>query len=327
MKKQAIAQLWKEEVEFLTQAVQAVPRNGIIVEIGTAQGGGFEIISKAREFPDSVEVHTFDPFPGDAVKLIQQENPNTFFYALDSLKGAAQWKRKKAGVVDLLIIDGNHSLKSVHEDLSAWKPFLGNSSRILFHDYDTEARAGVSHPGVKVYCDAILTDYSKKSYSRLGRYLLLNYQKGNKININKLKQTAIDWFSEIYSKSEMLLREIKSKNWDYALLSNMHSRSLKSMDNRRSSNSTDDMVITIACAKLYCSLHQYFLERTKDRSKKLKQLESLDMFIEAVGWKNAFDHKENFLGIIQKCRSINALSRFCASVMVMGNFCDNLLLD
>jgi hypothetical protein len=325
MKNRAVPQLWEEEIDFLKHIVSSLPNGACIVEIGTAQGGGFEIISKSRRNPHKIEVHTFDPFPGEFVKQIQKENPNTYCNPLDSVKAAKEWGKNKKTSVSLIVIDGNHSLESVYNDYMAWMPFLVKSSLILFHDYDDDRRFGVSHPGVKVFCDALTLGVPKEKITRRGRYLLTRYEDVKKVKLQSLKTSFKNWIDQGFSVAENLVSNQKTTISDFSII---HSRSsLMGKNNITSDCLCNDLALTINCIKIYNQSHENFLCKSKSRAKKLKQLEVLDMFLIAHGWEMIFQNKKNVFQLITQRKTIKEISQLCAALMVLGNLCDNLLLE
>ena len=52
---------------------------------------------------------------------------DTFKGALDSMPGDPE-------EIDVLLIDGGHSIENVTEDFNLWSPFVRSGGCVLFHD-------------------------------------------------------------------------------------------------------------------------------------------------------------------------------------------------
>lgn len=148
------AQLWTEEQQLLAEIAASVPENGTIVEIGTAQGGSSLILHRATS-NKKVKIYSFDIAPSSEAYEHLKDTSVTIV-AKSSTEGACTWMETAGKPVDLLFIDGGHTLQQVFEDFNSWVPLLKPGGRIMFHDYDPIERGGLAHLGVQVCLDATL---------------------------------------------------------------------------------------------------------------------------------------------------------------------------
>lgn len=155
MKKIPFSQLWIEEEEYLANRVKKLDAQSVIVEIGTAQGGSALILAES-EPEKKHSVFSYDISP--SVEAYQNlRGANVQIRAKSSLDGATEWKQKYGQSIDLLFIDGSHTLADVHRDFTSWFPLVKPGGKILFHDYDPIHRGGLNHLGVRVFIDALRT--------------------------------------------------------------------------------------------------------------------------------------------------------------------------
>jgi hypothetical protein len=131
-----------------------VPDNGIIVDIGTAQGGSASIFHTAAGHR-GVRIYSFDISPS-AEAYERLRGANVTIVAKSSMKGALEWKKTVGKLVDLIFIDGSHALQNVFEDFNFWVPHLKPGGEVIFHDFDSIERGGLVHLGVYVVLRTIL---------------------------------------------------------------------------------------------------------------------------------------------------------------------------
>ncbi len=148
------AQLWVEEQQLLAELAALVPADGTIVEIGTAQGGSAYIFHRTTVHKE-VNIYSYDiaPLPEAYEHL---KNTSVTIIAKPSTEGALTWMQTVGQPIDLLFIDGSHTLQHLFEDFNSWVSFLKPGGRVVFHDYDPVERGGLAHLGVRVCLDAIL---------------------------------------------------------------------------------------------------------------------------------------------------------------------------
>lgn len=148
------SQLWDTEQDTLAEQGALVPDNGVIVEIGTAQGGSatiFQAVAGCR----GAKIYSYDIAPS-AEAYERLKNTNVTIFAKSSVEGAKAWPETVNQSVDLLFIDGSHALQHVFEDFNAWIGFLKPGGQVLFHDFDSIERGGLIHFGVQVMAKTLL---------------------------------------------------------------------------------------------------------------------------------------------------------------------------
>jgi len=111
------------DMEVQVPAVQAIPENGVYLEVGVDKGKSLYCARKVSK--PSVKVFGVD----------QREDPQvegTTFMQRDSKTVPEGWDTK----IDVLFIDGDHSYEGCKGDIDAWQPFVKDGGVILFHDAD-----------------------------------------------------------------------------------------------------------------------------------------------------------------------------------------------
>ena len=161
------SQLWVEERAYLSTAAAAVRREGVIVEIGTAQGGSAAMMARAAR-ERGATIHSFDIAPSREAYANLAGLP-VRIHAMPSAEGAGRWPQLCGQPIDLLFIDGSHALGHVVEDFLAWRPFLAPDARVLFHDYDPLRKGGYPHLGVRVGLDGFVAAQALIRTEHVGR--------------------------------------------------------------------------------------------------------------------------------------------------------------
>jgi hypothetical protein len=218
-----VSQLWVEEKELLFDFAKIVPPEGVIVEIGTAQGGSSEIFYNATK-DKSIEIWSYDIAPSkEAYDKLQGTTVN--IVPKSSEEGALLWAKNKP--IDLLFIDGSHTLKDLFNDYNLWVSYLKPNGMVVFHDYDPPLRGGIVHLGVRVAVDTVLrlgflenpihnyrllsgrvknnalkltTQHCKETFNALlNRVISIseNEQVSDKILINYIKSVATEFNGQI----------------------------------------------------------------------------------------------------------------------------------
>ena len=149
----SVAQLWVEEQVLLAEHAATVPSGGTIVEIGTAQGGSALILHQAAA-GRGVRIVSCDRVLSSEARLRLRETAVQLL-DLPSTQGAVYWRSHGGQPIDLLFIDGSHSLQEVVDDINAWVPLLRPGGTVLFHDYDVPDRGGLVHLGVQIAIDTL----------------------------------------------------------------------------------------------------------------------------------------------------------------------------
>ena len=327
-----IPQLWTEEIQLLTKVVSELPERSNIVEIGTAQGGGFHLIACSRKDPKNTVLHSYDPYPGKLLPSLVKLHKNTFSHSATSLQGAKSWSLEAQGKVNLLIIDGSHTLESVHQDYTVWRKLLSKPSEIIFHDYDPIERDGASHPAVKILCDSLLSFGSETAdvKGREGRYLHISLATAPPIPLTHLKESFRKWISDAILIARAF-RSSEARSAD-ALMNQYacHSRLVGQVSPLpREISRNSDLAFTIHAASSVNTLHEVLLDQTKDRASVLKWLEYLEMFLHARSWSQTSLLNAKKSPIIQTCNQcvdIKTMSRLCADVAVLIGIVERLFM-
>ena len=315
-------QLWQEEIAFAQQIVAALPVSSTVVEIGTAQGGGLHLMAAARRWPDRIAIHSFDPYPGEGVPEVCELHPQIFSHTCFSQQGSLDWPELCGNPVDLLVIDGSHTLAAVCNDYDSWRKWLSPRSEVLFHDYDPTRRDGASHPAVKVFCDALMRvhgDGSKKDH--IGRYLLVRTPDAREVAIGHLKMAATAWIEDALIGAAGLRDNFKNKTVSFDRILAGHSRLSRLDDTQPCFAGVDatDTAILLFLAYEVPALHETLIRALPDPLHVLKWLEYVEMFLHAREWLlDAADLRIHpILAAIDASKSISDMSRVCGDIAVL----------
>lgn len=180
-------QLWKEEPERLLAYAERVPDGGIIVEIGTADGGTARLLHdhcRGRR----VEIWTVDLAPTRRAQELLAGTP-VHLVAADSPTYALRWAQtgRKA---DLLFIDGDHTFAGVHRDYYSWLPHVARAGWILFHDVDPPERGGVAHLGIRVFVQTLVEEGRLEVGEHAYRFLLAQAGKREPLPLATFDRTV-----------------------------------------------------------------------------------------------------------------------------------------
>ena len=118
------------DAEILVPEVQKLESGQIYVEVGVDKGKSLWIAKQVAK--EGVEIHGVDL--GEDPQIA-----GTYFHQGNSIILGREWQGPK---IDLLFIDGDHSMWGCHNDIEAWYPNMKEDGIMLFHDGDT------SSPGV-----------------------------------------------------------------------------------------------------------------------------------------------------------------------------------
>lgn len=140
--------------KFLYRCAKMVPENGTILEIGTAQGGSAFIFAMATQ-ERNVKIVSIDKFASQEARE-NLKGKNVFLITADSIEYAQKWKNQKNNSIDLLFIDGGHTLIDVYNDYNHWGRFVKPGGMIILHDYDIVYDGGVNHLAMRVFGDVLL---------------------------------------------------------------------------------------------------------------------------------------------------------------------------
>lgn len=168
----AFAFVWREEQEILARLASEVPKSGLVVEIGTALGGTAYLMWEASRAND-VRIQTVDLF---SCRRAQEHLSATNVTIVNEASAtyAGRWDEVVNDPIDLLYIDGDHSLAGVHQDFTSWLEKVRPGGQVVCHDYDPPQRGHVAHLGVGVFLDtvkrlSVLDDMSQEYKLFMGR--------------------------------------------------------------------------------------------------------------------------------------------------------------
>lgn len=143
--------LTKVEAYGLYHLASLLPGNAVVVEIGTWKGKSTFCIAKGLV---SGKIYSVDPFDasgeeesaivynqkkGETSLLLQFENRMKDLAVLEKIvpmKGLSNQFVGKFSSIDLLFIDGDHSIEGCDFDFTNYAPYLKKGGYIAFHDYD-----------------------------------------------------------------------------------------------------------------------------------------------------------------------------------------------
>ena len=119
------------EAQKLYDCADNLPKNSVVVEIGTYRGGSAAIMAAAIKGT----VYTIDP----DIQLAGNSLFDKGIFFLNNvqfIKGRSEdieWEEGK--LIDMLFIDGSHFYVDVHKDIGKWVPKVKDGGFICFHDY------------------------------------------------------------------------------------------------------------------------------------------------------------------------------------------------
>src|SRR4030042_3204832 len=125
-----------------------VPDQGIIVDIGTAQGGSSSLFH-AAVVSRGVKIFSYDPNPS-AEAWEHLKDTSVTIIPESSVMGARGWQKRMGAPIDLMFIDGSHTLADVYTDFVSWVPYLRPGGQVIFHDFDSRERGGLIHLGTQI---------------------------------------------------------------------------------------------------------------------------------------------------------------------------------
>jgi predicted O-methyltransferase YrrM len=187
---------WEEQAHLFLLAT-LVPENGTIVEVGSWIGHGTCLLASGGRGP-SARVFAVDTFDNTTKNSWEKAGLADFLRKVDrDLTQREQFDRNlrrfevqdrvtpipflsdeaihhlplKSGSVDLLFVDGGHSLEVVRKDIELYVPLVKAGGTVAFHDFDT------GHVGVtQAVWEAVLRGTFPTYVRKRGSLLIL--QKG-----------------------------------------------------------------------------------------------------------------------------------------------------
>ena len=140
------------EQVFLRSLILGLPRNPLVLEIGTFKGWSAIIMAQAREDVKIITLDNYEGIPEDNIySSVDEVNNNIRFSGcvkqiLNLKLNSFDYKVKQ--MFDLIFIDGDHTFEGVKHDFEKFLSFVKKDGFILFHDYDNE-------DGVTRFCNTL----------------------------------------------------------------------------------------------------------------------------------------------------------------------------
>jgi predicted O-methyltransferase YrrM len=130
-----------KEKTLLKQYATKIPKDGIIIEVGSYLGASACFLAVGAKKPDQ-RIYCIDTWHNEGMTEGVRDTFSEFkkntekFNNIIPLRGksediAKNFKQK----IDLLFIDGDHSYETVKIDLNAWLPHTKNGAILIMHDY------------------------------------------------------------------------------------------------------------------------------------------------------------------------------------------------
>lgn len=135
--------LYRDEIDLLMLCARSLPNNPVVINIGAGHGTSGLALIESR---DDLELYTIDVnnYPNPYGGLVNERNAfeNSGFGGLarhHQIHGKSQEVAKtwKSGLVDMVFVDGDHSLPAIEGDCSGWYPLVKPGGIMAFHDYRT----------------------------------------------------------------------------------------------------------------------------------------------------------------------------------------------
>ena len=123
------------EAQKLYDCARQLPKNAVVVEIGTYRGGSAAIMAAAIQGkvysidiePNLENLESWANSQGVGAEVIKK----ILFIKGSSEEAAEKWDKP----IDMLFIDGSHFYVDVHKDIANWVPRVKDGGIICFHDY------------------------------------------------------------------------------------------------------------------------------------------------------------------------------------------------
>ena len=141
---------WCDFDSLYREAIESVPEDGLLIEIGVYQGRSLcTLATLAKEADKRQRVLGVDHFRGphsgrlkmEAARIEAERNLERCAYRFAELW--VTWSTLAATrlpdeSVDFLFVDGSHDYHSVREDLAAWLPKMKPTGIMAGHDYERD---------------------------------------------------------------------------------------------------------------------------------------------------------------------------------------------
>lgn len=134
-----------KEIALMRKIVRKLPKNAIVVEIGSFKGRSTNVIADELKYANGGLIHAIDLWKGntgwrddfdtDVMKTFLNNvkyNSHVIIPVRSDSKKA--YKQFKDNSVDMVFIDGDHSYEGVKADIQNFAPKIKTSGFLLLHD-------------------------------------------------------------------------------------------------------------------------------------------------------------------------------------------------
>lgn len=126
-----------EDMRVLVPEVQKLRPGYTYVEIGVHKGRSLSVVQMIKD--PLVSAIGIDVLLQPELEQYMDENKDdsVVFWHTSSVFAARVFSQlQEAGLVDLLLIDADHSYEGCKKDIANWYPLMARGGVMLFHDYD-----------------------------------------------------------------------------------------------------------------------------------------------------------------------------------------------
>ena len=132
--------LTKPEKLLLYQLACSLPKNSVIVEIGSYLGASSSFLASGAKKNNS-KVYCVDTWHNEGMTEGQKDTFTEFKENVKAFSNIIPLRNKSADAgqdfsekIDLIFVDGDHSYQSVKTDLQTWLPYTKKGAVIIMHD-------------------------------------------------------------------------------------------------------------------------------------------------------------------------------------------------
>lgn len=201
---QSYSQYWKEEPEVLARLLNSLPDGATIVEIGTADGASAALLHDTLAARGAT-IWSVDICTSSVAQSLLKGSCVTLV-TMSSQDAAVRWHEFGGTAVDLLLVDGDHTLAGVAEDASSWFPHLADGALVIFHDCDPPERGGAAHLGVRIFLDAVLASGGLRDTCQQYRFFWGRRYAADPAlpDVQMLERGFAAYMGELYERTQQL---------------------------------------------------------------------------------------------------------------------------
>ena len=148
-----------EDVDLIQELVRKLPKNRHVEVVDLGAGSGTTALSVLCARPNRILVTTVDHSTLQWAQAVSKNIGRAEDWRGIMSDSAEAAKEFKAGSVDLLMIDTDHTYKTTKGELKAWLPKIIKGGFVWLHNYADPADLGVPNlpsPGVKQAIDEVV---------------------------------------------------------------------------------------------------------------------------------------------------------------------------